>query len=519
MERLMPILLILPVAAFLLVALLSHFQAGFRPKALKKVAILSVSINLLAATVAFIYTALNDGTSLTFLSYSGLSLALRIDALNSVLWLMVNIIALVVFLYSFRYLDGDPKQGAFIGRMSATIAPVILILLSGSLSVLLVSWITTSIGLNRLLLFYPERLGARKAAAKKFIMARVSDLTLLLASVALIYTFKTDNLETIFQEVRNQELNQSTWTTIALWSLVLSALFKSAQFPFHGWLVEVMETPTPVSALLHAGLLNAGPFLMLRMAPLLSQQADVSNALVIVGGFTALFGSVVYTTQSAVKTALSYSSAGHMGFSLMLCGLGLYPAAVLHIIAHSFYKAHAFLSSGSIIEQFRGNRSKVYQQKGNISSLIGSVVLSFLITFLTAKVFGFNLSQETGMLLLCMVISSGISLVLSQSLDTDGPLTFKMKAGMYASFILLMFFSLESILHLWTNTIFPVETETIISQLPAWIIGASFMLIIGIQIFRPVIPWQGSKMHIHLRNGLYVNTIFDRLIQAWDFKK
>ncbi len=114
-----------------------------------------------------------------------------------------------------------------------------------------------------------------------------------------------------------------------------------------------METPTPVSALLHAGILNAGPFIAIRMAFVIDGANLATTLLIVVGGLTAVFASVVLLTQPSVKVALGYSSAAHMGFMLMVCGMGIYPAALLHLVAHSFYKAHAFLSSGSAIDEAR----------------------------------------------------------------------------------------------------------------------------------------------------------------------
>jgi hypothetical protein len=128
--------------------------------------------------------------------------------------------------------------------------------------------------------------------------------------------------------------------------LALAAMLKSAQFPTHGWLTEVMETPTPVSALLHAGVINAGGFLLIRFADVMLLAPGVLAVLVMIGGFTALFGGLVMLTQSAVKTSLAWSTVAQMGFMILQCGLALFPLALLHIVAHSLYKAHAFLASG-----------------------------------------------------------------------------------------------------------------------------------------------------------------------------
>jgi NAD(P)H-quinone oxidoreductase subunit 5 len=122
----------------------------------------------------------------------------------------------------------------------------------------------------------------------------------------------------------------------------------------HGWLTEVMEAPTPVSALLHAGIINAGGVLLIRLADLVQASPGAMAALVMIGGFTALFGAVVMLTQSAVKTALAWSTVSQMGFMLLQCGLGLWALALLHIVAHSLYKAHAFLSSGGAVQAVAG---------------------------------------------------------------------------------------------------------------------------------------------------------------------
>lgn len=138
--------------------------------------------------------------------------------------------------------------------------------------------------------------------------------------------------------------------------LALAAVRKSAQFPTHGWLTEMMEAPTPVSALLHAGVVNGGGFLLIRFADLMLLSPGVLAVLAMLGGFTALFGALVMLTQPAVKTSLAWSTVAQMGFMILQCGLALFPLALLHIVAHSLYKAHAFLASGGAVEQVAATR-------------------------------------------------------------------------------------------------------------------------------------------------------------------
>ncbi|RBF92950.1 oxidoreductase, partial [Xanthomonas oryzae pv. oryzae] len=114
--------------------------------------------------------------------------------------------------------------------------------------------------------------------------------------------------------------------------LALAAVLKSAQFPTHGWLTEMMEAPTPVSALLHAGVINGGGFLLIRFSDLMLSAPGVLAVLAMLGGFTALFGALVMLTQPAVKTSLAWSTVAQMGFMMLQCGLALFPLALLHIV-------------------------------------------------------------------------------------------------------------------------------------------------------------------------------------------
>ena len=228
--------------------------------------------------------------------------------------------------------------------MALTLAAVMLLVTSGNVGQLVVAWVGTALGLNRLLLFYADRPQARRAARKKALTARMGDAAVIAAAVVMVSAFDTGDITTL------NAVAAGPWAMLAAALLALAAVLKSAQFPLHGWLTEVMETPTPVSALLHAGIVNAGGFLLIRFADVMLTAPGVLALLVVIGGFTALIGGLVMLTQPAVKTALAWSTIAQMGFMILQCGLALFPLALLHIVAHSLYKAHAFLSSGSAVE-------------------------------------------------------------------------------------------------------------------------------------------------------------------------
>jgi NAD(P)H-quinone oxidoreductase subunit 5 len=246
---------------------------------------------------------------------------------------LVAFIGWVVIRYSGTYLDGEARQGAFTGWMSLTLAAVLLLVLSGNLVQLVLAWIATGLFLHRLLLFYADRIQAQRAAAKKFVSARLGDAALIGAAVLLVCAYGTGNIAAILDAARSG--GGGGLATVAAVLLAVAGLLKSAQFPFHGWLTEVMETPTPVSALLHAGVINAGGFLIIRFADVMLLSPTVMAVLVLFGGFTAIFGSLVMLTQPAVKTSLAWSRIAQMGFIILECGLWLFPLALLHIVAHS----------------------------------------------------------------------------------------------------------------------------------------------------------------------------------------
>ena len=258
--------------------------------------------------------------------------------------LLAAFIGWIVVRYSATYLDGEVRQGSFMGWLCFTLAMVMLLVIAGSLAQLVVAWTAISFGIHRLLLFYPERVAAQRAARKKLVSARLANLALLSAAVLLAITYRTSDIATILDATRSGQGGAMALAAAGL--LALTALLKSAQFPLHGWLTEVMEAPTPVSALLHAGVIHAGGFLLIRFADVMLLAPGVLAVLVMIGGFTALFGGLVMLTQPAVKTSLAWSMVAQMGFMIMQSGLALFPLALLHILAHSLYKAHSFLASG-----------------------------------------------------------------------------------------------------------------------------------------------------------------------------
>jgi NAD(P)H-quinone oxidoreductase subunit 5 len=513
------IVLISPLV-FIITALASFYQPGLRPALMKRLSVGAAIVNIIIAAVGSLFVYQYDGylETATY-GLNGIGFSLRLDPLSMLMSGMIALLSFIVIRYSLNYLDGDKRQGAFLGRLAATIASVQLLVLAGNLGLLFVAWVLTSMSLHRLLVFYKERHGAIIAARKKFIVARLGDASLLAAILVLYNQFNTGNLEIIFQGIKETQAAGTTFAGLEWVAIFLAfaALLKSAQFPTHGWLVEVMETPTPVSALLHAGLLNAGPFLIIRMAFVMEATTYASLFLIIIGGFTALFASVVFLTQTSIKTALGYSSAAHMGFSLMVCGLGVFPAAMLHMVAHSFYKAHAFLSSGSVIDALRGAKVAGATRVGNPFKIALGIALGFAVYALFAFAWGIDPETELPLLAIGAVISMGLARLFTGALDSTGSIKLFLRATLLSLTVATSFFVLETASHFLLMSQFPeMATPSVAEVIMISIMLTTFGTAVFLQILAPTFANKPSyqALAIHLRNGLYMNTLFDRVVRA-----
>ena len=340
--------------ALLMSAALGFVNPGRRPRVLPRLAEASAIVAILVGAVSAGLLILHGSGDSRLIGLHGVGLSVRLDAVSVVMLLLVSFIGWVVVRYAASYLDGEARQGAFTGWLCMTLASVLLLVLSGNLVQLVLAWVATSLFLHRLLLFYPNRIAAQRAAAKKFVAARLGDVFLITAAVLLMLAYGTTQIAQILSAARAG--HGGGLAMAAAGFLAVAALLKSAQFPMHGWLTEVMETPTPVSALLHAGVINAGGFLLIRFADVMLLAPGVLAVLVMIGGFTALFGGLVMLTQPAVKTSLAWSTVAQMGFMIVECGLALFPLALLHIVTHSLYKAHSFLASGGAVGLITANR-------------------------------------------------------------------------------------------------------------------------------------------------------------------
>lgn len=284
---------------------------------------------------------------------------IRFDALSTLMAVVISTISLIVRLYSVRYMIEEPGYARFFALLDGMTGVLLLMVAAGDLITLLIAWHLVGVLLYFLLGYDTRSPQASRYAFWTWITYRFGDLPLILAAVLLYQAFGSWSMSEIFTRIAAAPETQTVFgfslveTVGAL--IALAAYARSAQFLLHTWLPYSMSGPTPVSALMHAGIVNAGGFLINRFAPIFVETSGVLHWMFIVGLATAVIGSVLMLTQNDIKKALGYSTMGQMGFMVMECGVGAFSLAIYHLIAHGLFKGTLFLSAGGVIGQARKN--------------------------------------------------------------------------------------------------------------------------------------------------------------------
>ena len=271
--------------------------------------------------------------------------------LGTVLALLVQFLGTVIGMFSARYLQGEAAQRHYVMALAGVLAAVHLLLMADHWVVLIAAWALVGITLQPLLCFYQDRPFALLAGHKKRLADRLADVLLVAAAGLAWWSVGSGSLSELAAHVQRSGMSPALHASAVL--LVLAVVLRTALMPVHGWLIQVMEAPTPVSALLHAGVVNLGGFVLIRFAPLLEHATPARWILVAVGLGTAVLAGLVMLTRISIKVRLAWSTAAQMGFMVLECGLGLYTLAALHLVGHSLYKAHAFLSASNRVREAR----------------------------------------------------------------------------------------------------------------------------------------------------------------------
>lgn len=423
----------------------------------------------------------------------------RVDLVGSMVMLLVAFMGWVIARFSRNYLDGERNQAQYARWLLATLTGAMLVVLANNLLFLAVAWWGTSFALQKLLLFYPDRPAAVMAAHKKLLLSRAADLCMLAACVLLYMQIGSLQIDTLVSHARSGPMSLTVQCAVML--VALTAVLKCAQLPFHGWLIQVMEAPTPVSALLHAGVVNLGGFVLLRLAALVDQVAAAQLLLVLIGATTAVVAALVMSTRISIKVSLAWSTCAQMGFMLMQCGLGLWQMALLHLLAHSLYKAHAFLGAGGIVRETMIAKLVKRAPRASIGQSLLGAAGGLVLVAGAAFLWGVNLSSQPALLVMGAILALALNPLIASS--GRGSL---LLSWMLAFALAWMYFALH---HVFGNWVFPhSSSETILWLIPA--IGFAGLFVLQTAV-RASANWTQS-IYPWIYGGLFLDERVSRLM-------
>jgi len=275
--------------------------------------------------------------------------SLLIDPLSICFVLLITGVGSLIIIYSVGYMAHDPGRRRFFGYMDLFLASMLLLVLADNYLVLYVGWEGVGLASYLLIGFWQQRNSAAVAAKKAFVVNRVGDAGLTLAIFLMFSAFGTVSFTGVFHQVPS---GGSGVATALGFLLLLGACGKSAQVPLQSWLLDAMEGPTPVSALIHAAtMVTAGVYLLVRSNPILALSPDARIGIAVVGTVTLLFGGIIAAARDDIKKSLAGSTMSQIGYMTLGAGLGPegYVFSIALLLAHGFYKAGLFLGAGSVI--------------------------------------------------------------------------------------------------------------------------------------------------------------------------
>ena len=373
---------LIPLASALILALFGKQLHGKG----HRLVVPAVGISFVVSVLAFVEVMHHGAVRVQLYSFINVgqidvTLGFYIDQLTVLLLLLVTGVSAVVQVYASRYMIGDSRHSRFFALTALFTAAMTLLVMSSNLLITFIFWELMGICSYLLISHYAQRPSAARAATKVFLVNSVADVGLFVGIILTFVTFGTLDIPEILAIARSgSEISTGTITILTL-CLFCGAVGKSAQMPAHVWLPFAMEAPTPVSALIHAAtMVNAGPFLLVRLSPVLVMSPTAMTVIGLVGATTALFAAIVSLTQTDIKRSLAYSTISQLGFMTMLCGVGAFVAAIFHLIAHGFFKAFLFLSTGKALSGTH-RHLEAQEQPSTVSKgglFLGALIMSLI---------------------------------------------------------------------------------------------------------------------------------------------
>ncbi|MEN8303326.1 MAG: proton-conducting transporter membrane subunit [Campylobacterota bacterium] len=494
MEKIVLLIPVIPIVIALVLGFVS------KKEMIPKVSLVLSSMVALLALYGSYHVIINDSP------ITGLNGLVIYNELSAILVPYIAILGLVIRKFATKYMWDEAGYKRFFILLNFIFASIYLLVMSNNLIVLALAWQLMSVGLYLLVSFNVGSKTAVKNARWTMYIHKSADFIFVLAVILTYKTFGSFDLVTLREQWLVMAENPITDPMIFVVGLLylIAAMMKSAIVPFHIWLPYTSEAPTPVSALMHAGVVNVGGILLNKMAYLLILSPAVLNIAFVIGLFTAIFASILMLVVSDIKRSLGYSTVGQMGYMIMEVGLGAFSLAVYHLIVHGIFKASLFLESGSVIRYARKDshiperlsnktfsKEEMKYKSMKTFKLIALFTIVPVVAFIGAKAllapefFEFN----AAMIILAFAWLTGTQLFLS-FFKTSKSDSIKVILGVVSSFVLILFtyeylgLALEHFLYGKDALLFYQAATLNVNLLTALIVVAFIMVIGWLFIYR-----------------------------------
>ena len=389
MDTLAPLVLLLPLAGFLVNALAGRVLPR---RIVGLVGAGSVGLAFVASVAILVQVIGGHRLDQTYFTWwqtvdFNVPFNLYVDPVSTLMILVITGVGFLIHVYSIGYMAEDAGFARFFAYMNLFVFSMLLLVLSGNFVWLIIGW--AGVGLSSYLLigFWYQRPTAVLAARKAFVMNTIGDVGMVFAAFLVFLNLRVLDYNSVFSRIHQLPKGGTIITAICL-LLLVGAVAKSAQLPLHTWLPDAMEGPTPVSALIHAAtMVTAGVYLVARMHQLYDWAPAAATTVAIVGGVTAFFAATIGTSQVDIKRILAYSTMSQSGYMFLAVGIGAYTAGMFHFMTHAFFKALLFLAAGNVIHAFHDDQD--IRHMGNLRAGLPITFWTFLIG--TLSISGFPL--------------------------------------------------------------------------------------------------------------------------------
>ena len=437
-----------------------------------------------------------------------------IDRLSAVMMVLISGVGTVIYTYSVRYMYQDAHEPRYLALVGITIFVLLCMVSSGNLLMLFVFWQLLSY-LLYILAHNHAHAATLEGAFRTFTLLRVGDVAFLAGIALAHYLYGSLEFQVLFRNAAEStatisllpglELSGATAVTLLL---LVGGMSKSAQFPLHIWLPRSLYAPTPVHALLHAGIINAGGFLINRLAPLFGLSSTTLHVAFVVGMLTAVLGASMMLAQNDIKKTLGFSTIGQMGYMMMECGLGAFSLAVFHLIAHGLFKGTVFLNCGNVIHKARQDPSfpvpdhdveeVSFSRLTWATGFVTTLFIPLLILLITHGVLRIPLLESQGTVIFLFFIWITSSQAILTLTRLHAVASWKVASAMLMTLLFVVFvylFAVES----FTAFLYPDPNEVARYFQAAALPGRLFEAIIVLATLMTIFSWSYLYMRAHGR--------------------